>query len=51
VLDKRRQAVAVGAIRDGSQEGLQVLPNDGMEHGVLGVARPIRWAGMRHGLA
>jgi hypothetical protein len=51
VLDKGRQAVAVSAIRDFSQEGLQVLTNDGVEHGVLGVTRPTRGVGMRHALA
>ena len=51
VLDKGRQAVAVGAIRGGSPEGLEVLPNDGGEHGVLGVARPIRGVRMRHAFA
>ena len=51
VLDKGRQAVAVSAIRDFSQEGLQVLTNDGVEHRVLGVTRPIRGVGMRHALA
>ena len=51
VLDKGRQAVAVSAIRGGAQEGLPVLTNDGVEHGVLGVARPIREGRMCHALA
>jgi hypothetical protein len=51
VFDEGRQAGAVSAIGDGSQEWLEVLANDGVEHGVLGVARPIRGVGMRHALA
>ncbi|HAM58159.1 MAG TPA: hypothetical protein DCQ64_23225, partial [Candidatus Rokubacteria bacterium] len=36
--------------RAGAGEGLQVLPDDGVEHGVLGVAGLIRMVGMRHAL-
>jgi hypothetical protein len=50
-LDEAREAVSVAAIRDSPEEGLQVLTNDGVEHGVLGVARLIRAMGMRHALA
>ena len=51
VLDEARQAAPVAAGRDFPQEGLQVLTNDGVEHGVLGVTGPIRGVGMRHALA
>ncbi len=33
-----------------ARAGLQVLPDDGVEHGVLGVAGLIRMVGMRHAL-
>jgi len=48
VFDEARQAGPVGAIRDVPQEGFQVLPDDGVEHGVLGVTGPIRGVGMHH---
>jgi len=51
VLDKASQTVPVSAVRDFSQEGLLVLTNDGVEHGVVGATRPIRRVGMRHALA
>ena len=50
VLDKARQTVPVSAVRDYSPEGLQVLTNDGVEDGVLGVTRPILRVGMCHTL-
>jgi hypothetical protein len=52
VLDEARQATPVAAVRDFPEEGLQVLTNDGVEHGVLGVTGgAIRGVGMRHALA
>jgi hypothetical protein len=51
LLDEARQAALVAAIRGFPEEGLQVLTNDGVEHGVLGVTGPIRRVGMRHVLA
>jgi len=50
LLDEAGQAAAVAAGRDVSEEGLQVLPNDGVEHGVLGVAGLIRAVRMGHAL-
>jgi hypothetical protein len=50
LLDEPGQAAAVAAVRDFSEEGLQVLPNDGVEHGVLGVAGLIRAVRMGHAL-
>ena len=50
LLDEPGQAAAVAAVRDFSEEGLQVLPNDGVEHGVLGVAGLIRAVRMDHAL-
>jgi len=51
LLDESRQAALVAAIRGYPEEGLQVLTNDGVEHGVLGVTEPIRKIEMRHALA
>ena len=51
LLDESRQAALVAAIRGYPEEGLQVLTNDGVEHGVLGVTEPIRKIEMRHTLA
>ena len=48
VFDEARQAGPVGAIRDVPQDGFQVVPDDGVEHGVLGVTGPIRGVGMHH---
>src|SRR5712692_11477451 len=42
LLDESGQAVAVAAVGDVPEEGLEVLTNDGVQHGVLGVAGPIR---------
>jgi hypothetical protein len=50
LLDEPRQAAAVASVRDFSEEGLQVLPDDGVEHGVVGVAGLIRAMEMRHAL-
>ena len=47
-LDEPGQPVA--AVRGFSEEGLQVLPNAGVEHGVLGVAGLIRAVRMAHAL-
>jgi hypothetical protein len=38
----------VAGLRHRAQEGLQVLGDDLMEHGVLGVARTIHQLGWRH---
>jgi hypothetical protein len=40
-LDELRQAGSVAGLRRRTQEGLQVLGDDLMEHGVLGVAGPV----------
>ena len=40
-FDELREADALARLRRRAQEGLQVLADDLMEHGVLGVARPI----------
>jgi hypothetical protein len=48
LLDEAGQAVAVAAVSDFPEEGLQVLADDGVEDGVLGVAGLIRAVGMRH---
>jgi hypothetical protein len=50
LLDEAGQAVAVAAVRDFPQEGLQMFADDGVEDGVLGVAGLIRAMGMRHAL-
>jgi hypothetical protein len=42
--------VAVAAVTDFPQEGLQMFADDGVEDGVLGVAGLIRAMGMRHAL-
>ncbi|HEV8682235.1 MAG TPA: hypothetical protein VGS09_05600 [Actinomycetota bacterium] len=51
LLDEPGQAGAFAVLRHLTQEGLQVLANDGVEHGVLGVAGPIRGVDTRHVLA
>lgn len=48
--DEARQAVSVAAVRDFPEEGLEMLADDGVEHGVLGVAGLIRAMGMGHAL-
>ena len=50
LLDEAGQAMSVAAVRDFPEEGLQVLADDRVEHGVLGVARAIRAMGMGHAL-
>ena len=40
-LDELRQTGSVAGLRHRAQEGLQVLGDDLMEHGVLGVAGPV----------
>jgi len=50
LLDEAGQAVAVAAVTDFPQEGLQMFADDGVEDGVLGVAGLIRAMGMRHAL-
>ena len=40
-LDELRQARAVAGLRHRAQEGLQVLGDDLVEHGVFGVAGPV----------
>jgi hypothetical protein len=50
LLDEAGQAVAVAAVGDVLEEGLEVLTDDGVQHGVLGVAGPIRGAEMCHAL-
>jgi hypothetical protein len=40
-LDKRRQAVAAGAFGGGAEERGEMLADDLVEHGVLGVARAV----------
>jgi len=42
--------MACTAVRDFSEEGLQVLPNDGVEDRVLGVAGLIPTVRMGHAL-
>jgi hypothetical protein len=41
-LHEPRQARAVAGLRHRAQKGLQVLGDDLMQHGVLGVSRAIR---------
>jgi hypothetical protein len=50
LLDEPGQPATVAALRDFSEEGLQVLPNDGVEHGVLGVAGLIPAVRVGHAL-
>ena len=50
LLDEAGQAALVPAGGDFLEEGLEVLANHGVEHGVLGVARLIRAGGRRHTL-
>ena len=47
-LDELRQADPLASLRGRAQEGLQVLGDDLMEHGVLGVTRSIHGLGTRH---
>ena len=51
MLDEAREAVLVAAVGDFLEEGFEVLTNDGVKHGVLGVTGSIRGVGMRHALA
>ena len=50
LLDEAGQAVSVAAVRDCPEEGFEVFADDGVEHGVLGVAGLIRTVGMGHAL-
>jgi hypothetical protein len=50
LLDEMGQAVAVAAIGDCLEEGFEVVPNGGVENGLVGVARLIRAVGMSHPL-
>ena len=50
LLDEAGQAMSVAAVRDFPEEGFEVLADDGVEHGVLGVAGLIRAVGMGHAL-
>jgi len=50
LLDEAGQAVSVAASRDLPEEGVEVLPDDGVEDGVLGVAGLIRAMGVGHAL-
>ena len=50
LLDEAGQAVSVAAVGGFPEEGLQMFADDGVKHGVLGVARLIRAMGMRHAL-
>jgi hypothetical protein len=47
-LDELRQARAVARLRHRAQEGLQVLGDDLVEHGVLGVSRAIHGRDTSH---
>jgi hypothetical protein len=47
-LDELRQARAVAGLRHRAQKGLQVLGDDLMQHGVLGVSRAIRGRDTSH---
>ena len=47
-LDELRQARAVAGRRHRAQEGLQMLGDDLMEHGVLGVSGPIHGRDTSH---
>jgi len=51
LLDEAGQAVAIVAVGDFPQEGLQVLADDGGEYGVLGVAGLKRAVAMGQPLA
>lgn len=50
LLNEAGQPVAVAPVGGLPQEGLQMFADDGVEDGVLGVARLIRAMGMRHAL-
>jgi hypothetical protein len=50
LLDEAGQAVSVAPVRGFSEEGLEVLADDGVEHGVFGVAGAIRGVGVCHAL-
>jgi hypothetical protein len=47
-LDELREAHAIAGLDRRVQEGLQVLGDDLMEHGVLGISRAIHRLGTRH---
>jgi hypothetical protein len=47
-LDELRQACAVASLRHRTQEGLQVLGDCLMKHGVLGVSRTIHGRDTSH---
>ena len=47
-LDELRQAGPFTSLRRRAEEGLQVLADDPMEHGVLGVSRAIHGLGTGH---
>ncbi len=47
-LDELRQAGPLARLRGRAEEGLQMLADDLMEHGVLGVSRAIRGLCTRH---
>jgi len=49
-LDELRQARAVAGLRHRAQEGLQVLGNDLVEHGVRGITEPVDRSLEGHGL-
>jgi hypothetical protein len=51
LLDEARQAVSVVAVLDLPEEGLQVLVDDGVEDGMLGVTGLICAMGKGHALA
>ena len=50
-LDELRQADPLASLRGLAQEGLQMLADDLMEHGVLGVTRSIHGLCTRHSSA
>lgn len=45
LLNEAGQAPTVAAVRDLTEEEIEVLPNDGVKHGVLSVAGAIRGGG------
>jgi hypothetical protein len=50
LLDEAGQAVSIAAVGDFLEEWFEVLTNDGVEDGVVGVAGLIRAVGMGHDL-
>ena len=48
LVDELRQAHSVAGLRGRAEEGFQMLADDLMEHGVLGVSRAIHGLGARH---